>query len=130
MSRFPSPQQLASYAGLVPVVHASGGKTFYGPFRQSSNHYLRSAFVAAANLIATCQRQKAWAQRHVMRLYLKLRASKGHNKAAVALARHLAESGDLNQSTTLSGASVDCSQVFVRERVSAGSVVALARLCL
>jgi transposase len=90
--RFPSPQQLASYAGLVPVVHASGGKTYYGPTRQNSNHYLRWAFVEAANVIATRQKQKAWAQRHVMRLYLKLRASKGHNKAAVAVARHLAES--------------------------------------
>lgn len=92
VSRFPSPQQLASYAGLVPVVHASGGKTYYGPIRQNSNHYLRWAFVEAANVIATRQKQKAWAQRHVMRLYLKLRTSKGHNKAAVAVARHLAES--------------------------------------
>jgi transposase len=91
-SRFPSPQHLASYAGLVPTVHASGGKTFHGPTTPKSNHYLRWAFVEAANVIATRQKQKAWAERHVMRQYLKLRASKGHQKAAVAVARHLAES--------------------------------------
>ena len=31
VNRFPSPQHLASYAGLVPVVHASGGKAFLRP---------------------------------------------------------------------------------------------------
>jgi transposase len=92
VSRFPSAQHLASYAGLVPVVHASGGKTFLGPTGQKSNHYLRWAFVEAANAIATRQKQKAWAERHVMRQYLKLKTSKGHGKAAVAVARHLAES--------------------------------------
>jgi transposase len=92
VGRFPSPQHLASYAGLVPLVHASGGKTFFGPTAKKSNHYLRWAFVEAANVIATRQKQPAWAERHVMRQYLKLRASKGHNKAAVAVARHLAES--------------------------------------
>jgi hypothetical protein len=53
---------------------------------------LRWAFVEAVNMIASPQKQKAWAELHVMRQHLKLRASKGHPKAAVAVARHLAES--------------------------------------
>ena len=73
-------------------MHVSGGKTFLGATAKQSNHYLRWAFVEAANVIATRQKQKTWADRHVMRQYLKLRASKGHSKAAVAVARHLAES--------------------------------------
>jgi transposase len=90
VERFPSAAHLASYAGLVPVVHASGGRVFQGPTSQRSNHYLRWAFVEAANLAAA--RRKQHPQRHVSRLYERLRASKGHQKAAVAVARHLAES--------------------------------------
>lgn len=90
VERFPSPPHLASYAGLVPVVHASGGRIFQGPTSPRSNHYLRWAFVEAANLAAT--RRKQHPQRHVSRLYERLRPAKGHQKAAVAIARHLAES--------------------------------------
>jgi transposase len=52
VTRFASPARLASYSGLVPVVHASGGRTFYGPTSNRSNSYLRWAFVEAANLAA------------------------------------------------------------------------------
>lgn len=90
VTRFASAQQLACYSGLVPVVHASGGRTFYGPTSKRSNSYLRWAFVEAANLAAA--RRKVYPQRHVSRLYERLRPSKGHQKAAVAVARHLAES--------------------------------------
>jgi transposase len=90
VKRFPSAQHLASYAGLTPTVHSSGGKTFHGPTSAKSNHYLRWAFVEAANVIVG--RQKVWRDRHVVKLYTRLKSSKGHNKAAVAVARHLAES--------------------------------------
>lgn len=90
VTRFACPERLARYAGLVPVVHASGGRVFYGPTTNRSNLYLRWAFVEAANLAAA--RRKAYPQRHVSRLYQRLRASKGHQKATVAVARHLAES--------------------------------------
>jgi transposase len=90
IKRFPAPSHLASYAGLVPVVHASGGRTFHGPTSQRSNQYLRWAFVEAANL--TVMRRKQYPQRHVTQLYERLRHAKGHQKAAVAVARHLAES--------------------------------------
>jgi transposase len=90
VERFPSPAHLASYAGLVPVVHASGGRIFQGPTSRRANHYLRWALVEAANLAVA--RRKYHPQRHVSRLYERLRPAKGHQKAAVAVARHLAES--------------------------------------
>jgi transposase len=90
IARFPSPAHLASYAGLVPVVHASGGRIFQGPTSRRSNQYLRWAFVEAANL--TVMRRKQFPRRHVSQLYERLRPGKGHQKAAVAVARHLAES--------------------------------------
>lgn len=90
VSRFPDAAHLASYAGLVPTVHASGGKIWQGPTPHSANHFLKWAFVEAANVIVAHQKQ--WPQRHVVRLYQRLRAGKCHGKAATAVARHLAES--------------------------------------
>lgn len=90
VSRFPDAAHLASYAGLVPTVHASGGKCWQGPTPRSANHFLKWAFVEAANVIST--RQKAWAEKHVVQLYQRLRRNKCHGKAVTAVARHLAES--------------------------------------
>jgi transposase len=91
VKRFRSAQHLASYAGLVPIVRASGGRTWLGPTSPRSNHYLRWAFVEAANAIVAQQKRREG--QHVIELYRRVKAStKCHNKAAVALARHLAES--------------------------------------
>lgn len=87
--RFGCAAQLASYAGLTPTVHASGGKTRMGPTSRQANHYLKWAFVEAANCIVM-QKQR-YKGRHVVGLYERLRAAKNHGKAAVAVARHLAE---------------------------------------
>ena len=89
VERFPTPAYLASYAGLTPTVHASGGKTRLGPTSKRSNHYLRWAFVEAANCIV--MQQKKLREQHVVRLYQRLKASKGHSRAAVAVGRHLGE---------------------------------------
>ncbi len=48
IDRFHTPGQLTSYAGLVPKVHASGGKTRLGHMRKPSNQYLKWAFRAAS----------------------------------------------------------------------------------
>jgi len=90
VSRFPDAAHLASYAGLVPTVHSSGGKCWQGPTPRSANHFLKWAFVEAANVISA--RQKAWADKHVVQLYQRLKATKCHGKAVTAVARHLAES--------------------------------------
>lgn len=87
--RFASAPQLASYAGTVPRVHSSGGRTRYGALRSDVNHYLKWAFSEAGNSVAV--NHKRMKHPHVCRLYERLRQKKGHAKAVGAVARHLAE---------------------------------------
>jgi transposase len=89
MGRFADPSRFASYAGTTPRVHASGGKVRYGKTRPDVNHYLKWAYHEAATVISRFQRR--YAQRHVNRLYARIRHRRGHGKAAGAVARHLAE---------------------------------------
>jgi transposase len=89
IGRFATCEHLASYAGTTPRVHSSGDKTRYGRLRNDVNRYLKWAYVEAANIVAL--QQHRWNQRHVVRLYLRVRARRGHAKAVGALARHLAE---------------------------------------
>jgi len=89
VGRFPGSQHLASYAGTVPRIYSSGGKTFHGKARPDVNRYLKWAFVEAANVVVLHQRH--WPERHAVRLYQRIRQRKGHAKAVVAVARHLAE---------------------------------------
>ena len=88
VGRFASHEHLASYAGTTPRVHASGDKVRYSRLRPDVNHYLKWAYVEAANVIA--MHQERWRERHVVRLYRRLRERKGHSKAIGAV-RHLAE---------------------------------------
>jgi transposase len=89
-TRFTSADRLASYAGLTPTVHASGGKMHLGRTSPVANHYLKWAFVEAANCVVM-QKHRFQGQ-HVLELYERLRKAKCHGKAAVAVGRHLAES--------------------------------------
>jgi transposase len=89
VSRFPSAEHLASYADTTPRVHASGGKVRYGPLRNDVNRYLKWAFAEAANSVAV--NHLRCPDRHVSRLYHRLRQRKGHPQAIGAVARHLAE---------------------------------------
>jgi len=89
VTRFPSCDRLASYAGLTPTVYASGGKSRLGHTSPVCNHYLKWAFVEAANAIV--MRKALYAGTHAVQLYERLQKSKGHGKAATAVARHLAE---------------------------------------
>lgn len=89
VSRFAGPEQLASYSGTTPRVHASGGRQRIGALRTDVNRYLKWAFVEAANSVAiNCQRRP---DRQVSRLYTRLKHKKGHGTAIGAVARHLAE---------------------------------------
>jgi transposase len=87
--RFASAERLASYAGTTPRVAASGDKVRYGRLRPDVNHYLKWAFVEAANTVAL--HHLRCRERHVSQLYRRLRTGKGHAKAIGAVARHLAE---------------------------------------
>ena len=89
VERFAGAAQLASYSGLTPRVSSSGGRTRLGQVCGNVNRYLKGAFVEAANLVVA-QPQK-WRGSHALRLYQRVRRKKNHQKAVVALARHLAE---------------------------------------
>lgn len=89
VERFPSAAHLASYAGLVPRVHSSGGHTRLGQICGDVNQYLKWAFIEAGNLVVIHQRHLAG--QHVVRLYQRVKRKKNHQKAVVAVARHLAE---------------------------------------
>lgn len=90
--RFASAQNLAKYAGVVPQVQSSGGKTWRGPTSRDCNHYLKWAFVEAANVIVAQQKKLEKTHPHVVELYRRVKATtKLTGKAKVAVARHLAE---------------------------------------
>jgi len=89
VDRFPTGERLSSYAGKVPRVNSSGGKTFYGKVRPDVNRYLKWAFTEAANAIVLQQHRLG--DCHVLRLYWRVRQHKGHAKAITAVGRHLAE---------------------------------------
>lgn len=89
VNRFSSAEHLASYSGTVPRVSSSGGKTHYGRVRPDVNHYLKWAYIEAANCINLHQDQHAG--RHVVELLKRIQKHKGYPKAAVAVGRHLSE---------------------------------------
>jgi len=89
VERFPSASHLASYAGMTPRVHASGGRVRYGRTRPDVNHYLKWAYAEAANVAMMHRRRHP--QRHVSRLYTRVKSRRGHPKAIGAVGRHLAE---------------------------------------
>jgi transposase len=91
IDRFATPGQLASYAGLVPTVHASGGKTRFGHMRKPSNQYLKWAFIEAANVVVRHRHHPAWKTKYVCQVYDQVCQRKGHPIAVGAVARHLAE---------------------------------------
>jgi hypothetical protein len=60
----------------------------HGSTCRNVNHYLKWAFVEAANCAI---RMKAHREDHIGLLYHRLYPNKGHGRAVVAVARHLAE---------------------------------------
>src|ERR1700682_603110 len=89
VERFPTAAHLASYAGLVPRVHSSGGRTRMGQVCRNVNRNLKWAFVEIGNLVVVNQRRLAGT--HVVRLYQRIRRAKNHQKAVVGGGGHLAE---------------------------------------
>jgi len=90
VKRFAGPAWLASYAGLVPAARESADWKKQDRCPRDCNVYLKWAYVEAANLISTHRKQ--WPERHAVQLYERVRnKTKMHGKAAMAVARHLAE---------------------------------------
>jgi transposase len=89
IKRFRRAERFASYCGVTPRVHASGGKVRYGRLRPDTNHYLKWAFSEAGNSVAVNRHR--FPARHVSQLYHRIRCRKDHARAVGAVARHLAE---------------------------------------
>jgi transposase len=80
--RFATPEKLCGYAGLVPSVHASGGKVFHGRLTKQGNKWLRWALIEAV-------RPAVVSDPEIRAYYERLRHRKGPNPAKVATARRL-----------------------------------------
>lgn len=89
IERFNRAEQLASYSGLVAREHSSGGKFHYGAVRRDVNVYLKWAFVEAAG--SAIQNRDRCGYQHISQLYQRIKPRRGHNRAKVAVARHLSE---------------------------------------
>lgn len=87
--RFRSGRHLASYLGLTPREHSSGLRRRLGAISKRGDTYLRMLLIHGARAVLWAARHRkqpdrlrAWA--------LSLERTRGHNKAAVALANKLA----------------------------------------
>jgi transposase len=83
ISRFRSYRNLASYAGLVPSLDASGGKQRMGSITKQGSRYLRTALVEAAHVIPRMKRCRLnpFFRRRIVR--------GGYRKAIVATAHKI-----------------------------------------
>lgn len=84
IKRFPSYRHLASYAGVVPSVYSSGGKTRTGKITRQGSKWLRWTVCQIAI-------RQARAESHLGEFYRRMKKKKGARKAKVATARKLLE---------------------------------------
>jgi transposase len=82
VARFASAKQLCSYAGLVPSVHASGGKTHYGHLTKQGSKWLRWILVELAHHFTRGSARLA-------RMYARIANKHGIATARVAVARDM-----------------------------------------
>jgi transposase len=81
--RFQRGKQVASYLGLIPREHSSGGRQRLGAISKQGNPFLRSLLVEAAHSAARCDP-------HLRRAYRRLARKKNRPLALVMVARKLA----------------------------------------
>lgn len=79
-SRFPTPGQLASFAGLVASSHSSGERSRFGHITHRGSVWLRSALVESTGKVSP-----KWGYLHAF--YRRIQKKKGNSIARVALAR-------------------------------------------
>ena len=82
-ARFQTSRQVASYLGLIPSEHSSGGKQRLGHISKQGNALLRGLLVEAAHVAVRWEPE--W-----RRQYVRLAMKKNRSIAAVAMARKLA----------------------------------------
>src|SRR5262249_34823674 len=78
MSRFPSAKHLASWAGMCPGNHESGGKRLSGKTRKG-NRWLRQILVEIAHVASKTKNTYLAAQ------YKRIAARRGKNRALIAV---------------------------------------------
>jgi len=83
ITRFPRGKQVASYLGLIPKEHSSGGRQKLGSISKQGNTMMRTLLVEAAQTAARLDQQ-------LRRDYGRLKAKKHAGPAKVMVARKLA----------------------------------------
>lgn len=82
ITRFPNAKKLCSYAGLVPSVYSSGGKTRHGSITKLGSKWLRWIMIEQSQHFAkSCDRLE--------RMYTRISYKHGKNTARVAVAREM-----------------------------------------
>ena len=83
VGRFPFPERLCSYAGLVPSTHASGKSVWHGGITKEGSRWLRWVMVEAA------QTHIHKYDTSITRAYNRIAEKRGKKVATVAAARRL-----------------------------------------
>jgi transposase len=83
ITRFPRGKQVASYLGLIPSEHSSGGHQSFGPISKQGNTLMRTLLVEAAQTAARFDEE-------LRRAYGRLKAKTHSAPAKVMVARKLA----------------------------------------
>ena len=82
ITRFPNAKKLCSYAGLVPSVYSSGGKTRHGNITKLGSKWLRWILIEQSQHFSkSCSRLE--------RMYTRIAYKHGKNTARVAVAREM-----------------------------------------
>jgi transposase len=82
--RFPRPENLCAYAGLVPTVRQSASSVHYGAISKDGSSYLRWMLTEAVHTHTRCEQDS-----RLSRFHAKVARRRGKQKAIVATARKL-----------------------------------------
>ena len=85
INRFPDPEHLAAYAGLVPTVRQSASTVHYGGISKEGSAYLRWILTEAVH-----SHKNLHAGSLLAKFHSKIEKRRGKNKATIATARKLA----------------------------------------
>jgi transposase len=89
--RFPSARHFASYLGLTPREHSTGQQRRLGAISKRGDRYVRMLLIHGARAVLCHAKTKTAPAPDRLRTWaLQLERTRGHNKAAVALANKLA----------------------------------------
>jgi len=89
ITRFPSGRHFASYLGLTPSEHSSGGRRILGRISKHGDVYLRMLLIHGARAVLWAAKKKSNPGR-LHSWVLEVERRRGPNKAAVALANKIA----------------------------------------